>query len=401
MNLREFKKTGHWPTLLCSFLYFDVSFMVWTLMGALGVFVAQEFHLTPAQKGFVVAIPLLGGSILRVAMGIATDHFGPRKVGLAGLAVTLVPLLWCALASHSISDLVAAGLLLGVAGASFAVALPLASRWYPAQLQGLALGIAGAGNSGTVVAAFFAPRLAEHFGWRAVFGLAAIPVALVLLIFWGFARECPVRPAPKTFRNYLRILHEPDVWRFNAFYMVTFGGFVGLASALPMFFFDQYGVSRVQAGSFAALCVFAGSFLRPLGGFAADRLGGIRVLCGLYASAAALLLTLALLPSLPVAIVLLFLVMACLGTGNGSVFQLVPQRFGNEIGVATGVVGAAGGLGGFFLPTVLGALKEFSGSYASGLTLFALAALAAMLALLRVRREWRAGWAAADAEVAL
>ena len=231
--------------------------------------------------------------------------------------------------------------------------------------------------------------------------MATVPILVTLLIFWMFAKESPVRPAPQPLGSYLGILAEPDAWRFNSFYMVTFGGFVGLASFLPMFFFDQYGVTRVEAGAFAALCVFAGSLLRPFGGLMADRLGGIRVLSALYAIVAALLVVLSMLPPLPVAIPLLFLIMACLGTGNGSVFQLVPQRFGREIGVATGIVGAAGGLGGFFLPTVLGALKGLSGTYSSGLILFALAAVAAMLTLLRVRREWRSSWARADLEVAL
>ena len=401
MNLSEFKRSGHWPTLLCSFLYFDTSFMVWTLMGALGVFIAQAFQLSPAQKGLLVAIPLLGGSVLRIVLGVATDRVGPRRIGLAGLTLTLVPLLWCWMHSNTVVDMVGIGLMLGIAGASFAVALPLASRWYPAQYQGLALGIAGAGNSGTVLAAFFAPRLAEHFGWRAVFGLASIPIGITLVLFWMFAKESPAKPAPKPLRSYARILAEPDVWRFNAFYMVTFGGFVGLASFLPMFFYDQYGVSRVEAGTFAALCVFAGSLLRPLGGLMADRFGGIRVLSVLYAAAAILVFALSMLPPLHVAVTLLLLVMACLGTGNGSVFQLVPQRFGNQIGVATGIVGAAGGAGGFFLPTLLGTLKSLSGSYAPGLVLFALAAIAAMLMLLSVRREWRADWARSDLEVAL
>ena len=153
MKLTEFKRVGHWPTLLCAFVYFDTSFMVWTLLGSLGVFIAQDFHLTPGSKGLLVAVPLLGGSILRVVLGIATDHFGPRRVGLAGLALTLVPLWWGWLHSTSLGDLAGIGLMLGVAGASFAVALPLASRWYPPQSQGLDLGIAGAGNSGTVFAA--------------------------------------------------------------------------------------------------------------------------------------------------------------------------------------------------------------------------------------------------------
>lgn len=400
MRLGEFKRAGHWPTLFCSFLYFDTSFMVWTLMGALGVFIAQAFHLTPTQKGLLVAIPLLGGAILRIILGIATDHFGPRKTGLAGLTLTLVPLFWGWLHSTSTTDLVGIGLMLGVAGASFAVALPLVSRWYPPQFQGLALGIAGAGNSGTVFGALFAPHLAEHFGWRAVFGLATIPIALTLLVFWLFAKESPDRPPAKSVKNYLDLLKEADTWWFNGFYMVTFGGFVGLASFLPIFFFDQYGVTRVQAGSFAALCVFAGSLLRPLGGWLSDRLGGIRVLSFLYIVIAFLLVVLSTLPALPVTVALLFLTMACLGTGNGSVFQLVPQRFGKEIGVATGVVGAAGGLGGFFLPTVLGSLKSLEGSYAAGLLVFALVAAGAALALSRVKHSWRAEWARPDLDVA-
>jgi NNP family nitrate/nitrite transporter-like MFS transporter len=396
MNFRDFKRSGHWPTLLCSFLYFDVSFMVWTLPGALGVFIAQSFHLSPAQKGVLVAIPLLGGSILRIVMGVAADHYGARKAGIAGLILTVAPLAWAWLHCQAVGDLAAVGLMLGIAGASFAVALPLASRWYPREYQGLALGIAGAGNSGTVIAAFLAPRLAEHFGWRGVFGLAIIPVAITLAIFCAFAREYHVRPAPKPFASYLRILRELDLWRFNGFYMVTFGGFVGLASFLPIYFFDQYGVTRVQAGEFAALCVFAGSLLRPLGGFLADRVGGIRVLCLLYGAIAMLVAGIAMLPPLAAAVPLLFLTMACLGVGNGSVFQLVPQRFEEEIGVATGIVGAAGGLGGFFLPTVMGMLKGATGSYASGLLMFALASAGAMLAMLRVRREWRRGWARSE-----
>lgn len=400
MRFQDFRRTGHLPTLFCAFLYFDTSFMVWTLIGALGVFIAQAFRLTPGQKGLIVAIPLLGGSILRIVLGIATDHIGPRKTGIAGLVLTMIPLLWGWLHSGSISDMICVGLLLGVAGASFAVALPLASRWYPPQFQGLALGIAGAGNSGTVLAALFAPRLAEHLGWRTVFGLAAIPILITLVMFLLFARESPSCPPAKPLTAYLDLLKERDVWWFNAFYMVTFGGFVGLASFLPIFFFDQYGITRVQAGSFAALCVFAGSLLRPFGGFLADRIGGTRVLCILYAAIAILLLALSSLPTISFAVPLLFLTMSCLGIGNGSVFQLVPQRFGDEIGVATGVIGAAGGLGGFFLPMMLGGLKGIEGSYAAGLLMFAFVAASAMTALLRVRHTWRATWASAEMEAA-
>ena len=401
MDLKEFKRSGHWPSLLCALLYFDTSFMLWTLLGALGVFVAQAFHLSPAQKGLLVAVPLLGGAVLRIVLGIATDHFGPRRVGIAGMALTFIPLLWGWLHSSSLADLWAVGLMLGIAGASFAVALPLASGWYPARFQGLALGIAGAGNSGTVFSALFAPRLAEHFGWRAVFGLAMAPLLIVLVVFAIFAKDGPAKSAPKLLTGYLEILKQRDIWWFNGFYMVTFGGFVGLASFLPIFFFDQYGVTKVQAGEFAALCVFAGSLLRPLGGYLADRTGGIKVLSALYGCIAILLLALAALPSLSITLPLLFATMACLGIGNGSVFQLVPQRFSGEIGVATGVVGAAGGLGGFFLPTLLGFVKGLTGTYAGGLLFFALAAASAMFAILHIGREWRAVWTRAEMEVAV
>jgi NNP family nitrate/nitrite transporter-like MFS transporter len=183
--------------------------------------------------------------------------------------------------------------------------------------------------------------------------------------------------------------------------MVTFGGFVGLASFLPIFFFDQYAVTKVQAGNLSALSIFAGSLLRPFGGYLADRFGGIKVLSLLYAATGLMMLVLARLPALPVALLLLFLVMACLGAGNGSVFQLVPQRFGREIGTATGVIGASGGLGGFFLPTLMGSLKALTETFASGLVLFAASALCAMFAMLRVRHQWRAVWARGDLKVAV
>src|SRR5215471_13622207 len=164
----SFVKAGHLPTLTSSFLYFDVSFMVWVLLGALGNYIADEFALRPVEKGLMTAIPLLGGSLLRLVFGQLTDRIGAKRTGCVGLVATLVPLLAGWLWANSISKIYLLGLLLGVAGASFAVALPLSSRWYPAKYQGLAMGIAGAGNSGTLLATLFAPRLAERFGWHGV-----------------------------------------------------------------------------------------------------------------------------------------------------------------------------------------------------------------------------------------
>src|SRR3989338_4596186 len=252
MRLKDFAKSGHPLTLLSAFLYFDISFMVWVLIGVLGVHIAGDFGLTASQKGLLVAIPILGGSLVRIPLGILVDHIGPKRTGILGQCLVMIPFVWGWLGGHTLSDMMALGLLLGVAGGSFAVALPLASRWYPPQHQGLAMGIAGAGNSGTVLAALLAPRLAEAVGWHGVFGLALIPVALTLLLYSLLAEENPSQPAPKPLRDYLGLCRERDTWWFCLFYSFTFGGFVGLASFLVIFFHDQYGLAKVMSGNFTA-----------------------------------------------------------------------------------------------------------------------------------------------------
>ena len=256
------------------------------------------------------------------------------------------------------------------------------------------MGIAGAGNSGTVLAALLAPRLAERVGWHGVFGLALIPVVATLLLYGLLAKESPSQPAPKPLRDYLGLCRERDAWWFCLFYSFTFGGFVGLASFLVIFFHDQYGLAKVMAGNFTALCVFAGSFLRPVGGYLADRFGGTRMLAALFAAASVGLIAISTLPPLWLVTTLLFVVMAILGMGNGSVFQLVPQRFRQEIGVATGVVGAAGGLGGFLLPSLLGMLKDLTGSYGAWFLCFGLAGLGCFGLLRLVQHGWHVSWLA-------
>ena len=394
MRLRDFAKSGHPPTLLAAFLYFDVSFMVWVLLGVLGAHVAGAFGLTASQKGLLVAIPILGGSLARIPMGILVDRIGPKRTGILGQLLVMIPLVWAWLGGQHLHEVMALGLLLGVAGGSFAVALPLASRWYPPQHQGLAMGIAGAGNSGTVLAALLAPRLAERVGWHGVFGLALIPVVVTLLLYVLLAKESPSQPAPKPLREYLGLCRERDTWWFCLFYSFTFGGFVGLASFLVIFFHDQYGLAKVMAGNFTALCVFAGSFVRPVGGYLADRFGGTRMLAMLFVAASVGLIAVSTLPPLWLVTVLLFVIMAILGMGNGAVFQLVPQRFRQEIGVATGVVGAAGGLGGFLLPSFLGILKDLTGSYGVGFLCFGLVGLGCFTLLRVVRQGWRVSWLA-------
>ena len=398
-DITGFFKLGHPGTLISAFLYFAVSTMVWIIMGALGVYIAEDFGLSPTQKGLMVAVPILAGSLLRLPLGMAADYFGPKKTGTVGLILTLVPLLAGWLWANTLGGVFLVGFMLGIAGASFAAALPIVSRWYPPQFQGLTLGIVGAGNGGTVLAALFAPRLAEQVGWHGVFGLACVPVLLTLALFLLLAKESPEQPAPLKLMSNLSVFRESDTWWFSLFYMTTFGGFVGLASFLAIFFHDQYGLSRVVAGNFTALCVFAGSLVRPIGGLLADRFGGIKCLLALFGVVGSLMIFVGQLPPLPWVVFALFLGMSALGMGNGAVFQLVPQRFQKEIGMATGVVGAAGGFGGFLLPSLLGILKDLSGSYGTGFLLFGLSAFYCVIVLAYVQREWRQNWAGEEVRV--
>ena len=398
MLSRSFLKAGHTPTLLSAFLYFDLSFMVWVMLGPLGVAIAKDFGLNPAEKGLMVAVPVLSGALLRLVAGVMVDHIGPKKTGLIGQVIVMLGLLtaWL-LGLHNYHQVLAMGVVLGVAGASFAVALPLASRWYPPEHQGLALGIAGAGNSGTALAALFAPSLAQQFGWNNVIGLAAIPLAVAFVVYLIFAKDAPNRPPPKKFAEYLDVLKIGDAWFLMLLYSVTFGGFVGLSSSLTIYFNAEYGLPAVTAGFFTAACVFAGSFIRPVGGAIADRVGGVRTLSVVYVLAAMGLAVASFkLPNAWIALGVIMFSMAVLGAGNGAVFQLAPQRFGKEIGVVTGLVGMTGGVGGFYLAASLGWAKQSTGSYQLGLLGFAVLALLALIALTGVKARWRRTWGAGE-----
>jgi MFS transporter, NNP family, nitrate/nitrite transporter len=396
MDRKSFLKAGHTPTLIAAFLYFDLAFMVWVLLGPLGVQIAADLGLTHSQKGLMVATPVLAGALLRLVMGVLVDHLKPKMAGAIGQVIVI-----CALAFawqhgiHSYEETLILGLFLGVAGASFAVALPLASRWYPPEHQGTALGIAGAGNSGTAMAALFGPGLAAAFGWVNVFGLALIPLSIVFVLYLIMAKDAPECPPAKSLAEYLKVLQDKDSWWFMFFYSVTFGGFVGLASSLTIYFNTQYGLDAKMAGYFTAACVFAGSMVRPIGGNVADRIGGIKSLTVMYVLAAIFLAIVSVgLPEAWQALAIFVCAMLSLGMGNGAVFQLVPQRFRKEIGVMTGLVGMAGGVGGFYLASSLGYSKQATGSYQSGFLIFAALAIAAVLGLTAVKKRWRTTWGA-------
>jgi NNP family nitrate/nitrite transporter-like MFS transporter len=395
LHIQTVKRSGSPATVFASFLHFDLCFTIWVLLGALGVYITKDLGLNVAEKGLMVAIPTLSGSVARVFIGLLSDRYSGKLVGTVMLVFLFIPLLIGWLVPVNFPLIIVVGLMIGVAGASFAVALPLASRWYPPEQQGLVMGISAAGNIGTVISNFFAPRIAVHYGWHAVMGFTMIPLAIVLVIFVLLAKDSPNQPKGVPISSYLVALKRGDLWWFCLFYSVTFGGFVGLGTFLPIFFNVQYHLNAIDAGSLTALAAFAGSTLRPLGGYLSDKFGGIRMLTVFFALIALFYALASLLFPIGIMSWLIVISVGVLGMGNGAVFQLVPQRFRKEIGVATGIVGAFGGLGGFFLPTLLGSVKQVTGSFAAGmltLACIAFVALVVLRLLVAFREGWRLSW---------
>ena len=345
---KELKGQGHWPTLLAAFLYFDFSFMVWTMLGPLSTEITealkltQGFVMTPSQKATLLSLPILSGAILRILLGFPVDEIGAKKTAIIAQFVVVSALFYAYFKGSTITyeELLVVAFMLGFAGASFAVALPQEGQWYPPKLQGMVFGIAGAGNIGVVIDFLFAPKIPEKCGWQAVFLVDGVLSAIILVTYFFLAKDAPKKvytPRPKKVKDYL-----------NLFYAVSFGGFVGFAGYMKVYLMNTYQVDmsafrlevlgeenvKVVAGYFGALCIFAGAVLRPVGGAVADKLGGVKSLY-IFFGAVTLLALLNAFVTLPfyAAIAVLFLIMANLGMANGAVFQLVPQRFGKDIGI--------------------------------------------------------------------
>jgi NNP family nitrate/nitrite transporter-like MFS transporter len=412
MKLDDFKKAGHWPTLLAAFLYFDVSFMAWVSLGPLMIYVAKDMGLSVEDKLSLVAIPVLGGAFFRMPLGILADSIGAKITGVMAQGVVMFAVsLVCVFGLTGPLAIALFGISLGIAGASFAVALPQAGRWYPPQYQGVVMGIAGAGNMGVVLDTLLAPSIAETYGWRAVYGVLLALMVAVFFVYCFAAKEAPVARKAIALADYGRLLTDADSRWFMFFYFITFGGFVGLASALPLYFTTQYHATGIAAGLVVALIVAFGSGFRPIGGFIADRIGGVRTLSVLFVVVSACYFAISLLPEGPApakggwsllqlppiafaAVALFSLGVLALGMGNGAVFQLLPQRFRGEIGAMTGLVGAAGGLGGYFLAKTLAVSKGMTGGFTMGFAFFSLLALLGLVGLVFVKARWRTTWGA-------
>ena len=366
-------KSGHWPSLLGAWLHLTTSFMVWLLIGAMSISIAGDLQLSNSQISWLVALPLLGGAVFRIVAGWSADRVGARGTAVVIMLAECAVLLWGWLGVTAYTEALAFALCLGMAGASFAVSLPLASKAYPPAAQGLVLGLAASGNIGTVFILFWAPRWAAQLGWHAVCLVMAGVVAMVLLLFSIGVPAHPDRPVQQNaqwWHSAGSMIRRRAAYWLCFLYATTFGGFVGLCSLLPLVLHDVYRFEAITAGVLAALCGLGGSLLRPVGGYVADRLGGLRTLHYVLPIAAGAVVAI-ISPSRSLAVTMMILTTGALGFGNGVVFQLVAEWFPKDIGLASGVVGAAGGLGGFVLPVAAGLLKETAGSYEYGLWLFA------------------------------
>ena len=393
-NFKTFLKSGHAPTLFAAFLYFDFTFAIWVLNGAMAPFISETFNLNAAQKGFMVSVPIIAGALMRFPLGVLSQYIGRKSAALVEMGLIVLALLYGFLFVDTYSEVITMGVLLGIAGGSFGIALSLGAGWFPARYKGLAMGIAGAGNSGTVLAVLFAPPLAQQFGWTAVYGIAAATMLIPMVVLWLMAKEPPDREQHQSLRQHVACLFEKDGWAFSLIYVVTFGGFIGLASFLPTYFYDQFKVTKVEAGQLTMLATLMGSGIRIVGGYLGDRFGGVNTLSVVLLAVAATLVACGFAGSSLVVTTLLFMLcFAALGAGNGALFQLVPLRWPLPTAVAGSMIGEIGALGGGFLPNAMGQSKHLAGTYLWGFVAFAALAVGVLLMMRVMQLRWTRTWA--------
>lgn len=393
-HCRSFLSAGHTPTLFAAFLYFAFSCCIWVLNGAMAPFIGETFALSPAQLGLMLSIPIVAGALMRFPLGVLAQYIGRKPATLVEMGLIAVAMLYGFFMVERFDDLLAMGVLLGIAGASFGVALSLGSGWYPPQHKGLAMGLVGAGNVGTAVSVLVAPPLAQWLGWQAVYAVAGVAILVPMAVMAVFAKEPPDVVPHAGLRHHVACLFERDGWAFSLIYGVTFGGFIGLTTFLPSYYHDEFGVSKIAAGQLTMLVAFMGAAVRVAGGGLADRFGGVNALTVVLAIVAACLGLVGFVAhSLTLTTLLLLVCFAALGAGNGALFQLVPLRWPTTTAVAGSMIGEIGALVGGVVPNAMGLSKQYLGTYAWGFVLFAAFALL-MLGVMRLMQvRWTRTWA--------
>lgn len=370
---------------------FTVCFFAWSLLGPLAPKLQDDLGLSDFASSATVAVPVLLGSLMRIPLGWAADRVGGRRIFVALMLFTPVPLVALALWHESVGTLLAFGFLLGFAGASFAVGVPFVNGWYPPERQGFALGVYGMGMGGTVLAGLLAPRMG---GLATPFWVATGSLLVTAAAFAGLARDAPrARRAgapPSMFAAFTVLRSSGRAWALTLFYFLAFGGFVAMFLYLPKLLTGVHDLTKPAAGARAAGFALLAVVARPTGGWLADRVGATRVLQTSFAGVGGLAVMLALTYEHMVPLTIACLSMAVmLGLGTGAVFKLVPAWFPDQVGAVTGVVGAAGGLGGFFPPLLMSVVKSATGGYELGFLLMALVALVCEAVLVALGRESR------------
>lgn len=380
-----FEPKGNTRALVLATLAFTVSFYAWSMMGPLGPDLQDLLDLSEVQLAMMIAVPVLMGSLMRIPLGILTDRIGGRRVFTGLLAFTLLPLAALAVWHDSFPAVIVFGFVLGFAGASFAVGVPFVSRWYPRSRQGMALGLYGIGMGGTVLGGLTAPRIADRWGLTAPFVVAMVLVGTMAVVFWLLARDAPVAPPATTggMLAPLRIFRErPAAWAPTFYYFLAFGGFVAMFAYLPKLLTGVHDLDKPDAAARAAGFALVAVIARPIGGWLADKVGADTILRISFVATAVLAVLLAPLYDEMVPLTILALSMAgAFGLGTGAVFKLVAHDFPDAVGAVTGVVGAAGGLGGFFPPLVMAWVKSATGDYTLGFAALAATAVVALIVL--------------------
>ena len=367
---------------------FALCFAVFGSLSAMMPILSKQMHLTAVQKSIAVAIPVLLGSLGRIPLGILTDRLGGRRVFTAVMLLSILPAFLMG-GVHDYGHLVAYGFLIGIGLASFSVGVGFVSGWYPANRQGFALGVYGAGNIGQSLAAFGAPVIAAAIGFRWGFWTFGILLAIWLVIFAVSARNAPRREAAKTFAETIRPLEDRRSWILSLYYFLTFGGFVAMAIYLPIFLTEMFHLTPQDAGLRTAGFVVLATAMRPVGGILADKVGGGSILKWVFPFTAVMAIFMAC-PLMITFTIGALGVAAAIGLGNGAVFKMVPEYFPQSVGSVTGLVGAAGGLGGFFPPLVLGFVKQQTGSFLAGFIMLSLFCLVCLVVLVAGRKPTQA-----------
>jgi NNP family nitrate/nitrite transporter-like MFS transporter len=363
---------------------FALCFAVFGSMSAMMPVISKHMALTPVQKSVAIAIPVLLGSLGRIPLGILADRFGGRIVFSLVMLFSIIPAFLMG-GVNNYSQLLTYGFFIGVALASFSVGVSFVNRWYPPERQGFALGVYGAGNIGQSLAAYGSPVLAAAVGFKWGFWAFGVLLSIWLVIFILMARDAPSRAPAKSFREIMQPLNDNRSWILSLYYFLTFGGFVAMAVYLPTLLTEVFKLTPQDAGFRTAGFVVLATLMRPVGGVLADKVGGRAILRWIFPATALMAVFLAC-PMMSTFTIGALGMAAAIGLGNGAVFKLVPEYFPKAVGGVTGLVGAAGGLGGFFPPLVLGLIKQQTGTFTLGFILLGFFAILCLMVLLRTAR---------------